>query len=218
MVIRRLSNIVVLLNNDVRVEKDFLKTLKNHFRNENIFAVTLHEKGEGFSKAHWKDGFFQFNRGEEFKTLHKSSWASGGSAAFRKKYWDSLGGFDPIFHPGYWEDVDLSYRAIKQGYDIFWEPNSKVIHQHGTTFEKIMKKSKKEWIQQRNQLLFIWKNIDDSNLLSQHKKALVKRLFGGMGIGYWIPFIWALLKKGEIEKEINRKKLSDLQVINYVNS
>lgn len=213
------GDIVVLLNNDVKVSKNFLEPLLEHFKNEKVFAVNCHEEGEGYAKAYWKDGFFEFQRGKEEKSFYKSSWASGGSAAYRKSVWQRLGGFDPMFKPGYWEDIDLSYRALKVGYDVLWEPDAKVWHSHGTTFSKIFNKRKINWIQQRNQLLFIWKNIEDKELVSEHRKGLIKRLFGGMGFGYWIPFLWALSIVNKQKPQNNLKNVrTDMEAIEYVNN
>lgn len=206
------GDIVVLLNNDVWVEKDFLNQILNHFKNKKVFSVNLHEVGEGPAVAFWKDGFYQFKRGQELKTVQKSAWASGGSAAFRKDFWQSLGGFDKIFAPFYFEDIDLSFRALKEGYEILWEPNAKVRHHHGTTIKKSHSKKYTEWVQQRNQLLFIWKNIKDPRLLSEHKKNLVKRLFK---LGYFVPFFWALTKKIASTQVPRNGERGDLEAINY---
>lgn len=208
------GEIVVLLNNDVLVDKNFLPPLIKHFTNKKIFAVNCHEKGSGWGESHWKDGFYEFIKTEADNKLHKSAWASGGSAAFNKKIWQGLGGLDPLFAPFYWEDVELSFRALKAGFDIFWEPKSLVDHQHGTTISKSHSNKFVTRVQQRNQLLFIWKNITDKNLLSDHRHGLVKRLLGGLGLGYWIPFLWALSKRGEIKKSTVSER-SDLEVINY---
>ncbi len=210
------GDVVVLLNNDVLVEKHFLKFLVRHFEDKSTFAVNCHEKGEGPSRLTWKEGFIEFTRGSEVDKLQKSAWASGGSAAYSKKVWQNLGGFDSVFAPFYWEDLDISFRAIKSGFHILWEPQAKVHHEHETTINKAFSKRYVDLVKQRNQLLFIWKNITDQNLLKDHGKNLRKRLFGGMGLGYWIPYLWALLKKPQIKKEILEGKLSDQEVINYV--
>lgn len=207
------GDIIVLLNNDVWVEKDFLEPLYKHFENEKVFAVNLHEEGEGPAKSFWKDGFYQFKEGEERKEVQKSAWASGGSAAFRKSVWNKLGGFDKNFSPFYWEDTDISYRALKAGFEILWEPNSRVKHEHETTINKSFSKRYISWVQQRNQLLFIWKNITDDGLRKEHQKALLMRLFGGMGLGYWIVFLWALLKFHKVKEDFNQR--TDQEVINY---
>lgn len=208
------GEVVVLLNNDVLVDKNFLKPLIKHFSSSKMFAVNCHEEGQGWGKGSWKDGFYEFVKTEEDEQVHQSAWASGGSAAFNKKIWTSLGGFDPLFVPFYWEDVDLSFRALKAGFDILWEPKSLVYHQHGTTINKAHSSKFVTRVKQRNQLLFIWKNITDKNLLAEHKANLIKRLLGGLGVGYWIPFWWAVGKKGEIKKEAASTR-SDLEAINY---
>lgn len=213
-----LGDIVVLLNNDVYIREDFLKYLLPHFQNKQVFAVNLHEKGEGWADAFWKDGFFEFKRGEESEFVHKSSWASGGSAAYSKKIWQDLGGFDNMYAPFYWEDVDISFKALKAGYEILWEPKALVYHNHETTIKKSFNKEYIDWVKQRNQLLFIWKNITDKNLMTDHQKNLLKRLFRVMGLGYWIPYLWAMLKKSQIKKEVLKKQLSDQEVIDYVRS
>ncbi len=210
-----IGDIVVLLNNDVSVKKDFLEFLVKHFEDKSTFAVNCHEKGEGPSVAFWKEGFFEFKRGVEGSSTQKSSWASGGSAAYSKKIWQSLGGLDNLFAPFYWEDLDISFRAIKNGFNIFWEPKARVSHEHETTIGKTFSKRYVNLVKQRNQLLFIWKNITEQNLLQDHSKNLHKRLLGGMGLGYWIPYLWAMLKKSQIKKEVLEKKLSDQEVIDY---
>jgi GT2 family glycosyltransferase len=208
---KALGEIVVLLNNDVFVEKDFLKPLVPHFQNKKVFAVNLHEKGEGPSVAFWKDGFFEFKRGQEKEVVQKSAWASGGSAAFRKSIWKELDGFDKLLAPFYWEDTDISFRALKRGYEILWEPNSNVTHEHQTTISKVHKKRYISMVQQRNQLLFIWKNISDRKLKKEHKRGLLRRLLSS-GFGYLVVLGWALLKR-KTQKTLGIR--SDLEVINY---
>ena len=46
-----------------------------------------------------------------------------------------LGGFDPAYKEGYWEDVDLAVRVRQAGLDVFLQPLSIVYHQEGGTFE-----------------------------------------------------------------------------------
>jgi GT2 family glycosyltransferase len=211
------GEIVVLLNSDVLVSREFLKPLLVHFKDKQVFAVNCHEQDEAWSDAFWSKGFFEFKRGDEKSVAHRSSWASGGSAAYRKEIWKRLGGFDELFAPFYWEDVDLSYRAIKAGFDVLWEPEAKVTHEHETTISKVFKKRFTDWVKQRNQLLFIWKNIDDKRLIGEHRKYLIRRLFGGIGLGYWVPFIWALIRYPKIKRLKDEWiKLKDREVIDYV--
>jgi len=197
------GEIVVLLNNDVSPERDFLKPLLDHFEDKDLFAVSCHEPNFSWAKAEFSNGFVVHGMGEKSKKPHISFWASGGSAAFSKEKWQILDGMDPIFYPFYWEDIDFSYRAWKRGWKILWEPASIVHHNHGGTVEKYFSKSYREYISQRNQLIFIWKNITSEKLFSEHKKALLKKLAQGQ---FWRPFLGASLKLPEILKKRAIKK------------
>ena len=64
-------------------------------------------------------------------------FASGGHSAYRRDRFLEMGGFDPLFAPFYWEDVDLCYRAWKRGWKILFEPRSAVLHDHQSTIGKV---------------------------------------------------------------------------------
>ena len=50
-------------------------------------------------------------------TLVKTLFACGGAFMVKRKGYLKLGGFDPIYHPLYYEEIDLSYRALKRGWE-----------------------------------------------------------------------------------------------------
>ncbi len=171
---------VVLLNNDVWPKKNFLQPALKHFKNKEVFAVSFNEvnSGGGWSDILWYDGFFNYLPGKKTSRPHISGWASGGSAVFRKSMWKKLGGLDPMFAPFFWEDVDLSYRGWKMGWKILWEPKAEVIHKHESTISRFNQNYVNR-VKERNQLLFIWKNITDSDLKFKHNLGLIQRVFTG---------------------------------------
>lgn len=186
------NGLVVLLNSDVKPNADFLVSSLKHFTDDNVFAVSFHEKGYGYAKGRFKDGFIVHGPGKEVGKTSNTFWANGGSAIFRRSLWVKLGGMDEkLFSPFYWEDVDLSYRAAKRGYKILWEPRSKVVHKHESTISKISKKRRSR-IQQRNQLLFIWKNLTSSRMFKKHLSGLARYTLRHPG--YLIILISAFLK------------------------
>lgn len=169
------GDILILLNSDVRPYKDFLEPLLAHFLDEKVFAVGCMDESieegktvlRGRGVAYWSRGFLHHQAGKLDRT--NTFWVSGGSGAFRKHVWDKIGGLDNLFNPFYWEDIDLSYRAMKSGYKLIFEPKSIVIHEHEEG--AIKTKFKPDHIQKivyRNQFFFIWKNITDGNLLFSH--------------------------------------------------
>jgi GT2 family glycosyltransferase len=205
------GNLIALLNNDVAVEKDFLRSVFVHFKKVNVFAVSLHEKGYGWAKGAFVDGFVGFEPGTESKKPHDTFWVNGGSGVFRRSVWMKLGGMDEnLFSPFYWEDIDISYRAVKRGYRVIWEPGAKVIHEHESTTSKLPKKYKSR-IQERNQLLFIWKNITSQRLFRRHIQGLTKRVIRHPG--YLLILAMALSKFRKVwrsrRKEKKEEKVAD---------
>ena len=147
---------------------------------------------------------------------HQTLWSSGGSMVFRKKIWDELGGFDQLFNPFYEEDVDLGYRATKRGYINIFEPESKVEHYKETgVIAQNYSKSEVAKTAQRNQLLLIWKNITDLEMIREHQMALVKMLLTHPK--YWEVYLKALQKKSAIleKRKIEQKftKLTDKEIL-----
>jgi GT2 family glycosyltransferase len=207
------GDIVVLLNNDVVPEEDFLKPLEKDFQDPKVFAVSLGEPQWSWAKGKWVKGFIEHEPGEKTKVPHISFWASGGSGAFRKGIWGKLGGMDNLYHPFYWEDVDLSYRAWKRGYKVVWDPKAVVYHKHEGTISRFPKKYV-SLIVERNRLLFIWKNITSNKMILEHKFWLFKKLLTSPG--YWRPFLMACLKFPSVLKrrfkEIKEVKIKDEDV------
>lgn len=166
------GEIVVLLNTDVKPEEDFLIPLLDHFKDEDVFAVgcldksvegeKIVERGRGIGI--WKKGLLVHSAGSIDKT--NTLWVSGGSSAFRKSIWNKLGGFDTLYNPFYYEDIDLSYRALKSGYKVLFEPQAVVTHSHEEgSIKKNYSKSNVKVIAYRNQFIFAWKNATDSILI-----------------------------------------------------
>ncbi|HCC08682.1 TPA: hypothetical protein DEP81_01730 [Candidatus Woesebacteria bacterium] len=164
------SEYLVLLNNDVHPDKGYLKNILHYFDDEKVFAVSFNESESSWPLVRW-DGKIQFIRGEEKSKPRYTAWASGGSAIFRRKIWDKLGGLNEVFAPFYWEDIDIGYRAWKSGYKIIWDNKSQVFHEHESTAKKI-NPTYLNLIKQRNELLFTWINITDEELVKSHRKFL----------------------------------------------
>lgn len=204
------SDLICLLNTDVAVSKDFLQSTITHFNDKKVFAVSLHEKGFGPAAGYFKHGFLEHIGLPEASEPIESFWASGGSAVFRKKYWDELKGFDEdLYSPFYWEDIDLSYRAQKRGYKIIWDPNAKVQHKHESVINS--NNFSREYLNnivQRNQLLFIWKNITSKKLFNQHRRGLLRRILKHPG--YIKIFYLALTKISVVEKLHSQEKVQQI--------
>lgn len=209
------GKLIALINNDVTVSNDFMVSTFSHFEDNSVFAVSLHEKGYSWAKAHFQDGFLTHSQGEPTDSTHISFWASGGSAVFNRNYWMELGGLDEkLFTPFYWEDIDLSYRAQKRGLKILWEPKAKVVHEHESTIKKLSSHYVGR-IRERNELLFIWKNFTSKNITRKHLAGLVLRILkhpGYIRIVLMALGRWGLVKKAR-RKEEKEQKVSDEAIL-----
>jgi GT2 family glycosyltransferase len=190
-----LGDILVLLNSDIKPEKDFLVPLLHHFKNTNVFAVGCMDKSiesdgsivlRGRGIAQWKNGMYVHSRGET--NQYDTAWVNGGSGAFRKIIWQKLGGMDERFNPFYWEDIDLSYRAVRAGYTILFEPKSIVWHYH--EIGKIKSEYSADTISRiayRNQFLFLWKHTPGKYLYIQMFQ--IPKILVGAALSKNLPLI-----------------------------
>lgn len=169
------GDIVILLNTDVRPEKDFLVPLLSRFSDSNVAAVGCLEKSHekegvvlrGRGMARWEKGFFIHSKGDVNVT--DTAWVSGGSSAYRRSIWNELGGMDTIYNPFYWEDIDLSYQMLKSGYSIGFEPKSIVHHFHEEgKIKTSYTQDEVKRIVYRNQFIFLWKNISDMRVWAEY--------------------------------------------------
>jgi GT2 family glycosyltransferase len=210
------GDILVLINTDVRPHKNFLEPLLAPFSDEKVFGVGCMdesiEDGEkvlrGRGVGYWHRGFVLHKAGSLDKA--NTFWVSGGSSALRKRVWEKLGGLDVIYNPFYWEDIDLSYRALKSGYSLVFEPKSVVVHEHEEG--AIRAKFKQRFIQKivyRNQFFFVWKNITDGKLLFSHCLWLPYHFFSAVKRRDWYffqGFFLAVLQLNQVRHSRYRAK------------
>jgi GT2 family glycosyltransferase len=177
--------VVILLNNDVIVHKDFILPLLPHFSDENVFGVTFKALGRdqrtfcnGGKIGEFRMGFwkafrnYDVNNGDSILKPDEGPLYSftvcGGFCAFDRRKLQEIGGFEPLMSPFYWEDVELSYRAWKRGWVIHYEPRSMVYHDASTTVRGAFNRIRIDRINTRNRLIFMWKNLHDPAMLILH--------------------------------------------------
>lgn len=183
--------VIFLLNNDVAVERDVLLHLAPHFFDPTVFAVTCRaldprtrRLASGGKLGRFRRGFWRVHKdydvvreeGERTVGVRSSgsfgAWpsllASGGFSAFDAEKVRQLGGFDERLRPFYWEDVDLSLRAWRRGWQIRYEPRAVVYHEASRTIEPRFSRFFIRRASERNRLLAHWKNLDEWDWLLEH--------------------------------------------------
>jgi len=191
---------VVLLNNDIAVEKDFIEPLVAHLvGNDSTFAVGpkmfywdrknvyCSAISGGFSHGYFVQNWAVNGEQDLCGRLAPTLYLSGGAMAFNKQMFTALGQFDLLYHPIYWEDLDICFRAWKRGWRVLYEPRSVVYHKVSATM-KLHKEASSYFYMQRNAYLFVWRNITDRDIIIQHLLCLPLNLIYLIcrGKGVWI--------------------------------
>jgi GT2 family glycosyltransferase len=87
-------------------------------------------------------------------------FATGGFGAFRRPMALELGGFDPLFWPGYSEETDLCYRAWQRGWEVRYEPASVVWHRESASMS-VSTNGRVASLMRQKHLLFYWKHFSN---------------------------------------------------------
>lgn len=166
---------VVLLNNDVQVTPGFVNAMLPLLEDKSVFAVSprtviprLGDLDEGAKIVFWHHGLMYTDQRQGVDSVAPILCATGCAAVYRRNMLEDLGGFDEVYSPFYWEDVDLGYRAWKRGWKSLYQPESLVYHQHSTTTARV-RQAYTDRVKARNALLMIWRNIEDPKLLARHR-------------------------------------------------
>ena len=185
-------DIAILLNNDMRVEPDFLQPLIDGFRDPRVFSVTgqIHfsdsskpREETGLTMGRWHRGriHLQHVADEQVSELFPTFYSGGGSSAYDRLKILELGGFDELFAPFYMEDVDLAYMAWKRGWINLYAPASVLHHEHRGTIGKHFSEESINRVLQKNRLLFAWKNMHHWGRFLTH--------FGWLYADMWTSFL-----------------------------
>ena len=188
------NDMVVLLNNDMRVEPGFLAPLLDAFTDETVFSVACQiffsdpnklREETGLTQFWWENGSIRVRHRDDpaIQVPYPCAYSGGGSSAFDRRKFLELGGFDELLAPFYMEDTDVGYRAWKRGWKVLYEPRSVVYHEHRGTIGKKFSAAHIDLVLKKNFALFCWKNIHAWARLASHfffaySGAVVTEVFG----------------------------------------
>ncbi len=199
---------VMLLNSDVRLKNDSYKKAHKLLNQDNaLFAVSFAQRQPddsivGKNTIFFKSGLIQ-HRAAYDKAFSPNAWAEGGASMLKKSYFKKLGGFENLYSPFYWEDIDLSYQAYKNGWQIIFDPEIEVDHKHESTIGAYFDKKAVMVVSYRNQFTFMWLNITDRLLLLLHMLSIPYLLLYHLSKGdraFFIGFYQALSRKSEVKR------------------
>lgn len=159
------KKLVLLLNSDVRLQEDYFETQWKYFEDPDTFGVMGSIRSEDGKKLMdaakypiWKGG--QLRTTVNCRVIPKSDkscytlFLSGANALVDREKLLELQGFDTRYSPFYMEDVDLSVRAWRNGWNCFYEKEAVCSHKLSETIATHHKKKKVDLISRRNKFIF----------------------------------------------------------------
>lgn len=226
------ADIIILLNNDMLVDNNFIDPLIQALKAPGTFAAAsqiMMRSEVRREETGLTTGTFSVGR---FNVMHASItplidlddvvpvfWAGGGAMAVHRRSFNMLGGFQKLYAPFYWEDADLSYRAWTLGLRSVMVPQSRVLHLHRSTTSRFSETFVKR-IVRRNEYLFTWSNVDNWRWMSEHllmlpihvvrdaKQAGIIVAFGSFFTALLrLPAVFVLRRKTNINRRLSDQEI-----------
>jgi len=136
---------LLFLNNDTVVLPGWLSALVKTADNDTsvgaVGSMFLYPDGrlQEAGAIVWKDGhahhygWGQSPDDRRFNFARDVDYCSAASLLIRNDLFTKLGGFDRLFAPAYYEDIDICFGVRSLGKRVVYQPASRVIHYEGAT-------------------------------------------------------------------------------------
>jgi GT2 family glycosyltransferase len=161
---------LLVLNDDVRLEQDTVAILRKHLESPGVFAVVPQIRSplaacgdEGGKSMEAKAGLLEIVE-VSARRSHPTLYPVGCCFLCPRERFLKLGGFDEVFAPFLWEDVDLGYRAWRSGYQLLHVPEAVCHHEGSATLREHRTLPERERMSFRNRVLFHLRNVQDPEL------------------------------------------------------
>ncbi|GGF37981.1 glycosyltransferase family 2 protein [Echinicola rosea] len=213
-------DLVMLLNSDVALEKDYFDRLWRYFDHSDTFGVMgqiINSQGKTEDAARMMA--FQ---GMKFKATHfyhskdpekwlPTAYLSGANALIDRKKLLELEGFDEIYSPFYVEDVDLSFRAWRMGWKCYYDHQSICHHEVSSTTKKHHTKKKLYPVLYRNKFILQAIHLDGMDLWKWRFQLILVEIMPRVLLGkWWIIKAYLAYRKKQPEIAHSKTKLKKL--------
>jgi GT2 family glycosyltransferase len=189
-------DLVFLMNNDVELSADYFLPLFTYFEDPAAFGVMGKIIGLDDSRVQDAAKYPAYNglsisgarnfeiEGALLPAPIPSFMLSGANALIERQKLLTLGGFNEIFAPFYWEDLDLSLRAWRLGWRCYYCPEAVCRHPASTTVKKYFKQRQARRAAERNKMLLHIIHLEKHWLAAYWVKIFLK-FIGKIFIFQW---------------------------------
>jgi len=185
------GDIIVLLNNDTKVDRHWLRWIAKAANDPNVGIVGCKVYYMGTNVIQDAGSFlnpwglsFTPDAGlldhENDSKVVEVDWVTGAALGIKRNVLKIIGLLDTKFSPSFYEDVDLCIRAKKHGFKVVTARGAKIFHYASETWNRNV--IKKAYYMTRNRIYFMLK----------HYRG--RSLFIGLTWYYFISFITDMKK------------------------
>jgi GT2 family glycosyltransferase len=184
------GHIVATVNPDVRLDPGWMKAVVSTLAHDEVGIVgskILYPDGKTLQHAggmvHYPLATVeQIGRGEidngQYNLRKVVSFVTGAALAMRRDVGRHLGFFDEEFFPVYYEDVDLCWRAEKEGLSTIYQPAALAYHEETVTLDR--KGTLYYSFYHANRLRFVVKHYSPEQVMLDFLPAEAARVVGDM--------------------------------------
>lgn len=204
------GDVLVLLNPDTYVEKNWLHELIRPLSDDNIGIVgskifysdkvTLQSVG-GYIMPNGSTKHYGYGEKDigQYNQVTDVDYVTGASIAFRKDLLEMIGFFDKRYFPAYYEEAEFCCRANKVGLRVIYNPESVVYHLESQS-TKLFSANYYYWYH-KNRLRFVLKNYSLKKFFMEfipyEHKAYYRKFFMPINI---------LVSKKNNQQNVNNRK------------
>lgn len=180
------SDVVVLMNNDVIVDDDWLPSLIQPLTtNPHVGIVgcklrfpdgTLQHAGAEltYPLAEGRHFFYGEPDTGQADARREVGYVTGAVLGVTRQVWQEIGYLDPLFSPFYYEEVDFCYRARRAGHHILYVPEATAVHDQSSSVGR--SGHFYHYTFQMNRLRFVLKHYTMTQFLHDFVPAEAQRL------------------------------------------
>ena len=192
---------IFLLNNDTIVPPNAIFSLRmGLYENEKVGAtgsISNHANNDQMIKGRNGSPEKWYQYGEEHNVpmilpYEKKAWLMGFAVMFRREALEKIGYLDERFTPGNYEDNDIGYRMLREGYHQLLCKNSFIYHfgsigfrKNQSTFDELLKRNRMKLVEKYGFEIdrFSWIRTDMLELIREETFAKLTILEVDCGLG-----------------------------------
>jgi len=198
------------MNPDVIVRPGFLDPLVDALLDPSVFAVSPRvllggdeSRPESHNLLRFEDGRLQIvprDASVDPQAARPVPFCVGGAFLMDREEFIAGEGFDPLFGPFYWEDVDLCLAAWRRGRRVLEIPLSVVEHHHRGTIGACVPEELVTAAIEKNRLLLFWKYLDTKRDAHDHLASLWRDALDAAMAGRREELVWLALALQELPR------------------